>query len=104
VLGGGRRARVGPVDFVWVDGKEPFSRVGVIVPKHRHNSVERNLLRRRLKELSRRVLLPELSEIGLEVDVLVRARREAYDASFVDLERAVARFLEVLWSARSSSG
>jgi len=63
----------------------PHPRVGLIVPKHSHSAVERNTLKRRLREISRRELLPVLAP----VDVVVRARREAYDASYDELRRAL---------------
>jgi ribonuclease P protein component len=56
-----------------------------VVPKHGRSSVERNRLRRRLSEIVRRSLLPHL----LAMDVLIRTRREAYDASFAELEEDV---------------
>jgi ribonuclease P protein component len=47
--------------------------------------VQRNRLKRRLREIARTELLPRLARGGCEVDVLVRARPEAYDASFDEL-------------------
>jgi ribonuclease P protein component len=58
------------------------SRVGFVVPKHGRSSVDRNRLRRRLSEIVRLALLPHL----VAADVLIRVRREAYDASFAELE------------------
>src|SRR5665811_1331990 len=56
-------------------------RAGVVVPKHRHKIVERNRVKRRLRELVRIKLLP-----GLEgIDVLIRAKAEAYDSNFAQL-------------------
>ena len=54
----------------------------MIVPKHRHSIVERNRVKRRLREIGRTLVLPRLREQGLALDVLVRARREAYGAGF----------------------
>ncbi len=71
-------------------------RVGVIVPKHRHNIVERNRVKRRLRELVRIKLLP-----GLEgIDVLIRAKPEAYDASFDQLAGDIGSIGE--WVSRVS--
>lgn len=53
-----------------------------MVPKYGHSSVERNKLKRRLRELARRQLLTRASSC----DVLVRARREAYQATFERLQ------------------
>jgi len=58
------------------------SRVGFVVPKWKHNSVERNRLKRRLKEIARLEVLPRFAECGAVVDLLVRARHDAYEASF----------------------
>ncbi|MDB4907068.1 MAG: Ribonuclease protein component [Gemmatimonadetes bacterium] len=60
-------------------------RIGIVVPKYTHNSVERNRLKRRLRELLRRTVLP----MALPLDVVVRAKREGYSASFDDLARDV---------------
>ena len=73
-------------------------RVGVVVPKHRHNSVDRNKLKRRLREVLRLEVLPRLSDANAEVDVLVRARREAYAASYEQLNDELTEFVEKRWS------
>ena len=73
-------------------------RAGVLVPKHRHNSVERNKLKRRLREVLRLQVLPRLSEYEANVDVLVRARREAYDASYEQLNDELTELVEKKWS------
>lgn len=71
-------------------------RVGVVVPKHRHKIVERNRVKRRLRELVRIKLLP-----GLEgIDVLIRAKPEAYDSSFAQLAGDVGTIGE--WASRMS--
>ena len=56
-------------------------RVAIVVPKWGFTAVRRNQLKRRLRELSRAVLFGRAASR----DVLLRARREAYDASFDDL-------------------
>jgi ribonuclease P protein component len=71
-------------------------RAGVVVPKHRHKIVERNRVKRRLRELVRIKLLP-----GLEgIDVLIRAKAEAYDSNFAQLARDVSAIGE--WVLRMS--
>ena len=72
----------------------PHSRAGVVVPKHRHKIVERNLVKRRLRELVRIKLLPRLERI----DVLIRAKAEAYDSSFAQLANDVGAIGE--WASR----
>ena len=61
------------------------ARVGLIVPKHKHTAVDRNRLRRRLRELIRLELLP----IVAQGDALIRAKSEAYDLSFAGLRREI---------------
>lgn len=53
-------------------------RVALVVPKYGFTAVRRNRLKRRLRELARQTLLPR----AVSCDVLLRARREAYTASF----------------------
>ena len=73
-------------------------RVGVVVPKHRHNSVARNRLKRRLREVLRVEVLPRLAEHNVTADILVRARREAYTATFEQLHDELTEFVEKRWS------
>jgi ribonuclease P protein component len=61
--------------------------VGFVVPKHGQSNVARNRLKRRLREIARLKLLPELPP----VDVVIRARREAYVAGFDALAAQLAR-------------
>lgn len=61
--------------------------MGIIVPRHKHSAVDRNRLKRRLRELVRTRLLPGAPP----VDVVLRARREAYAATFAMLQADIAR-------------
>ena len=70
----------------------------MVVPKHRRNSVERNQLKRRLREVLRLQVLPRLSERTAHVDVLVRARREAYNATYEQLNDELVDYVEKTWS------
>lgn len=56
--------------------------MGLIVPKHRHNAVARNLVKRRLRELLRLELLPVLHHLVPPLDVVVRASPLAYTRSY----------------------
>lgn len=70
-----------------------FVRVAIVVPKHGFSAVRRNRLKRQLRELTRLKVLPS----SARRDVLLRARREAYAASFDQLRADVdglARTLE----------
>ena len=71
-------------------------RFGTIVPRYGHPVVERNLLRRRLKEIGRRELLPELRRRGCPADLLVRTRPQAYLASFPELRAELIHLTERL--------
>ena len=56
-----------------------------MVPKHRQTAVLRNRLKRRLRELVRCELLPLLSQ----GDWVIRAKPEAYNASFEALREEI---------------
>jgi ribonuclease P protein component len=75
-------------------------RVGFVVPKHKHGSVERNRLKRRLRELVRVRLLPVLSTLPA-LDVVLRPWPTGYEAKFEALERDVARAVGALVRASS---
>jgi ribonuclease P protein component len=57
------------------------ARIGVVVPKYRRNIVDRNRTKRQLRELARTRILPVVESI----DVLLRAKPEAYGAKFEQL-------------------
>lgn len=71
----------------------------MVVPKHRQSAVARNRLKRRLREIGRTRVLPRLDGSGLHVDVLVRARPEAYGARFGVLREELERIVEGLCSS-----
>lgn len=73
-------------------------RIGVVVPKHGYNSVQRNLVKRRLREISRTSLLPRLREHNEQLDVLIQAKRQAYESPFARLEREAVDALEKICS------
>ena len=58
------------------------------MPRHHHSAVDRNRLKRRLRELVRVELLPVLREQST-VDVAIRARGEAYVAHLAALRADV---------------
>jgi ribonuclease P protein component len=77
----GRRHRTTHLELRARDCPEGHARVGFVVPKYGHSSVQRNRLKRRLREIVRQKLLMKLCK----VDVVIRARPEAYRASFATL-------------------
>lgn len=94
----GKRKRTAHVDVFFAPSPARFSRLGLIVPKHGRRIVERNRLKRRLREIGRRQLLPELQRLGVSGDVLVRARREAYGVSYQTLSEELGDAVEALCS------
>ncbi len=64
-----------------------YCRIAVIVAKYGHTIVERNRLRRRLRELIRTLLIPYLSGM----DLIIRALPSAYDVGFKELSMEVDR-------------
>ncbi len=97
----GERRRTKNLDVFYAASPASRSRFGTIVPKHGKKVVDRNLVKRRLREIARRELLPKLDAVSADIDVLVRARRSAYDAGFEDLRRELAEALETTWSRSS---
>ena len=90
----GARFRVPHLD-IRTRGSPPnlaYARVGFVVPKYAHSAVDRNRLKRRLRELTRTQLLPILPPM----DLVIRALPSAYEVSFATLTRAIARVAEHL--------
>jgi ribonuclease P protein component len=67
--------------MIWTDNTTGHARLGLIVPKFQTSAVARNRLRRRLKEIWRR----DLQAHQPAWDLVIRARRESYGASFAQL-------------------
>jgi len=101
ILRHGLRQRTSNLDVFVSPVSAGFSRFGTIVPKHRRTIVERNRLRRRLREIGRRDVLPALRACGREGDVLVRTRPQAYDVDFATLRRELLGITEALCSESS---
>jgi ribonuclease P protein component len=98
LLRDGARSRRGAVEVFAAKAPGGGPRYGTVVPKHGHTGVERNRLRRRLREIGRMEVLPRLRQSGCHVDVLVRARPRAYDTPFPALRAELIRFTEQLCS------
>ena len=77
------------------------TRIGFIVPKYKQSAVARNRLKRQLRELARLRLLPT----RLPADIVIRARPEAYLASFDMLTNEMSRVLAQLvrWQEGAST-
>lgn len=100
----GRRWKAGPLDVFVGPAPGALPRFGLIVPKHGRTIVERNRLRRRLREIGRIRVLPALTAADRALDVLVRTRPQAYSASFAELETELTHLTERLCSDASPSG
>jgi ribonuclease P protein component len=74
----GRRRRLEHLDMIWTDNLVGHPRMGLIVPKFQSSAVARNRLRRRLREIWRR----DIQGHHRTGDLVIRARREAYQADF----------------------
>jgi ribonuclease P protein component len=73
-----------------------------VVPRHQHTAVDRNRLKRRLRELVRIALLPS-ARAATPVDVAIRARRDAYAASFAALRADIQTVAERLGDRTSET-
>lgn len=71
------------------------------MPRYGNSAVRRNLVKRRLKEALRREILPRLGESGVAMDIIVRARREAYDTSYARLAAELTTWVDARWPASS---
>ncbi len=84
---GGKRFRTAHLEVRAVASLLGHPRIGFIVPKYKQTGVARNRLKRRLREVARTRLLPTMPS----ADVVVRARAEAYRASFDEIRRELER-------------
>ncbi len=77
----GKKIRTLRLDLAWRANQAGHPRLGIVVPRFQQTAVARNRLRRRLREVLRRGPLLALPP----VDLVVRAKRTAYAASFAVL-------------------
>lgn len=63
------------------------------MPRYSHSAVERNLVKRRLRELVRTEMLPAMASMA-SLDVVVRAAPSAYKADFDALRGALRKAIE----------
>ena len=64
--------------------------MGFVVPRYKHSAVDRNRLKRRLREIARTRLLPVLPP----GDVIIKALPHAYAAPFDALGRQLERTID----------
>lgn len=82
------------MDVFFAASPASVPRFGVVVPKHRQRIVDRNRVKRRLREIGRIHVLPLLRTSGAAMDVLVRARPDAYRADYGTLRDELVRRVE----------
>jgi ribonuclease P protein component len=75
----------------------PYARAGIVVPRYSHGAVERNRVKRRLREIVRLDMLRLLRGM----DLIVRALPSAYVATYADLREQCRRVCERLGNATS---
>ena len=85
----GHSHRTSKLEISWWPNDHGHPRLGLVVPRHGATAVSRNKLRRRLRECSRRRILPQLAD----VDVVIRARPAAYRARSGDLTKELEQWL-----------
>lgn len=92
----GKRRKTRHLDVFVSTSPVARPRIAVVVAKPRGKTavgprgargagVQRNRLKRRLREIARIAVLPRMRERNCAVDILVRTRPEAYAASFAEL-------------------
>lgn len=94
LLRNGSRRRCDSLDLFRGPARAGRPRAGIIVPRYGNSIVARNKLKRRLRECVRTTWLPGASQGEGAEDMLLRARPEAYDASFEALLESVRRCAE----------
>ena len=90
----GALIRVDDLDVRAAITERGVPRVGVVVPKYKHSGVDRNRLKRRLRELVRTRLLPQWrGDAGATpgLDIVVRALPSAYRISMAELTARIDR-------------
>lgn len=97
----GKRRRTRHLDAFFSPSPAAHPRLGVVVPKHKRRIVERNRLKRRLREIGRALVLPALRGAPVPLDLMLRARPEAYGASFAELRDELRALAEELCSRAS---
>lgn len=96
----GKRFRTVHLEVRYLASLLRQARVGIIVPKHKQNSVARNRVKRRLREQVRLVVLPALQARTAKdrspLDVVLRATPAAYGATYAELAADVSRLTQRL--------
>ena len=94
VLKNGKRVRSEHLELRGLASHSHSPRVGIIVPKYRQLAVDRNRLKRRLREIVRLHVLPNLDN----VELIIRAGPSAYQASMNELRAELVEAVKKLTS------
>lgn len=97
----GLRRRGRGVEVIARLRSEGPSRAGVIAGRMGQGLVRRNRIKRRLREVARRAILPSCE---IPVDVVLRALPPAYEASFEELRAEAIRLWEGLREELEEAG
>lgn len=76
MLRAGRHRRTPRLDISWRANEVGHPRLGLVVPRYGRSVVHRNRLRRQLREIARRSVLPTLPPL----DLVIRPRAAAYQS------------------------
>ena len=96
----GKRVRALDLDVRLLASPLKYVRVGIVVPRHGRSAVQRNLLKRRLRELTRRLLLP----LDVSGDVVIRCKPGAYLRTFDELREQLTGVQNVLLESKDMQG
>lgn len=91
----GKRVRTAQLEVRYLASPLLHARIGVIVPRYGHTAVDRNRVKRRLRDLARTELLPMLAVLAV-FDVVIRAAPSAYAATFDTLRAALQKAAQQL--------
>jgi len=92
VLYADTRRRTPRMDIAWTANALDHPRFGIIVPRYGQNAVRRNRLRRQVRELTRRKVLPRVQSI----DIVIRTRPAAYRVPVAAVASDLERWLGTL--------
>jgi ribonuclease P protein component len=92
----GQKHQCGVLELFLSRASGERSRAGVVVPLYGRTSVQRNRLKRRLRELLRTMCLPEAVEGRTGQQILIQARPGAYDMGFTELRETFRRCMEIV--------
>jgi ribonuclease P protein component len=74
----------------------PAARVGFVVPRYKHSAVDRNRLKRRLRELVRTQVLSDLPPWDVVVRVFPVAYTRSFDELAAELRQAMTKLTREL--------